>query len=356
MFKFWKIFTLFLAVGISLQTVSAQVVGEVEDISNPAFSGIGSTNSRSDSPCEDNCVSLGDVVTYDCGYSVGCEVGYEDGFNDGLECNYGSETPPGEIGGVSDDFRAGFYDGWYDTYIIGYNAGLADKKLICESQGNDAITYEFDDFTCECTCVEKNFLLDRDGDGRYNPDQFPIRQCSAPGPFWKEESTFLGPDCNDNDPLAWNYNVCGFCSEDFTGITTWYYDGDADGYYGEVVQSCNRPLHGVEALWRTNPGAGQDCDDEDREANISKTWYYFGDSDNYYGETTISCVRPTEGQFSKWKTTPGAGEDCDDTDGDIIGETNWYYDFDDDGYYGNIFFGCQPPDEGEPSKWSTKSD
>ena len=344
------LFIVLLLFGLFSESVQAQILGETEDVSFPQlFNFALSTEQGRSANCTGGCTGPDDF-SYTCGYLLGCQVGYEDGQNDANQCFR-------EFGFVDvfgpDNFKYGYQDGWYNSYDIGYNDRIAEKSVECSSQSTSVTTFEFDDFSCDCNCIKNQYLFDGDGDNYYDPNILFKLECSPPSPAWKLANTFFGTDCNDNDPLVFKYNECGLCTFG-EGITTWYFDGDEDGYYGQTLSNCNRPTAGGETKWSSNPGAGEDCDDEDADANISKTWYFYGDADNYYGLTEESCTRPTSGNPAKWKITPDAGADCDDSNPNVIGETNWYYDFDGDGYYSRTFFGCGHPEEGEPSKWSTE--
>ncbi|MEL6560873.1 MAG: hypothetical protein AAFQ94_21945, partial [Bacteroidota bacterium] len=349
-----KLLLLLILYGMST-ALNAQVIGHTDDVSIPGkvnFQITTGLNARLNAiSCEDNCTGPDDD-SYACGYTFGCNFGYESGYDDANSCDFGATS--GVIGTFKGEFfENGYYDAFPIAYQQGYDDRILEKRQTCESGNISQITFAFDDFLCDCRCVEKEFWYDGDGDGYYERDEFPIRECSAPSPKWKLASELLGTDCNDKDPEVWFYNQCGLCIANISGITTWYYDNDGDGYYGQSQTGCNKPVTGEESKWFANPLAGQDCDDQDFEANIEKNWYYFNDADNYYGIEVVSCVRPDSGLKEKWKTSPGNGTDCDDDNSDVIGETFWYYDFDGDGFFSNTSFGCQPPDEGEREKWST---
>ncbi len=227
--------------------LNAQVIGETDDISSPAaarfnITGIAArTNSVS---CEDNCNTPYEQ-TYACGYTMGCSQGAQDGYDDASACDIYNGTP--SIGGnLSDDFLFGYFDGYAFSYIQAYNEGIAEKTVECTDRRYpslyhpiDIVEYVFDEYSCNCDCIKKQYLYDSDNDGYYDREIFYKEECEAPSPEWKLASDLLGPDCNDKDPEVWYYNQCGLCIANQSGITTWYYDADGDGYYGNTQTSCN---------------------------------------------------------------------------------------------------------------------
>ncbi len=223
------------------------------------------------------------------------------------------------------------YENWWFLF-----SGFKDVNfIISETKGEDC-----DDLN-ETTKAYGDWYFDGDRDGYHNADIGPHENtCTPPSDEWILLENSKGPDCNDIDPNE-------------TELITWYFDGDLDEYYSTTVaveQSCENPAKGTgdEAKWRQDPGNGEDCYDEDPEANDeNRIWYHDFDGDNYYGSTVNSCRNPAIGteEESRWKPDPGEGEDCDDNDLDsqtynacgVCGGSDdpspQYIDIDGDGYH-----------------------
>jgi len=91
---------------------------------------------------------------------------------------------------------------------------------------------------------------------------------------------------------------------DAADVSTWYYDGDGDGFGNEFLtkESCRQPSGYVEI-------AG-DCDDDNASENPDRVWYEDADGDGFGTDlaTTTSCEQP-EGYVSD-----NISVDCDDSD------------------------------------------
>ena len=153
-------------------------------------------------------------------------------------------------------------------------------------------------------------------------------------------------------------------SVDLSTASTWYYDGDSDGYGDEVDSrlACDEPLGLVadntdcdDGDAGINPGADEVCDDldndcdsliDDDDTSLDKstgsTWYVDADGDSYGdgGTTTVTCDEPSgyvasddDCDDSAGNIHPGASEtDCTDpVDYNCDGVTG-YSDSDGDGY------------------------
>jgi len=195
--------------------------------------------------------------------------------------------------------------------------------------------------------------------------------CSQPSGHVADSS-----DCDDGDaavnPVASETcdGVDNDCDgqtdeDDATDASTWYADGDGDGY-GDAAQStaaCSQPSDHVAnssdcdddnntispAAEERCDGVDNDCDgdvDED-DATDAGSWYADTDADGYGDEasTATACDRPTghtaaggDCDDGDAAINPGAAESCNGADDDCDGDTDedvlttWYADADGDGY------------------------
>ena len=177
-------------------------------------------------------------------------------------------------------------------------------------------------------------------------------------------------DCAPEDPDVFpgNVEVCDGIDNDCNGVsdgtqaedvTTWYIDGDGDGYgsdNGAVNVACDQPSGFADQ-------AG-DCDDLDPEVHPGTIWYPDVDGDGFGDDATPieSCESPGDlfihqggdcfdGDAS---VHPDADEYCDGVDTDCDGELDdadaldageWYLDDDGDGYGGEdtLVTSCDQP-------------
>lgn len=137
----------------------------------------------------------------------------------------------------------------------------------------------------------------------------------------------------------------GEIDEGFTK-TTWYYDGDHDGYgtNSTTILSCQQPVNYVaqggdcnDNNAAVNPGATEVCDNIDNNCNgqtdetAGTLWYRDNDNDGF-GNPSISlraCAKPdgyvsnnTDCNDSDNKTYPGAPERWDNIDNDCDGQVD----------------------------------
>ena len=199
-----------------------------------------------------------------------------------------------------------------------------------------------------------------------------------------------GGDCDDGDddvnPSA--AEVCDGEDNDCDGVadgpgaldaTTWYLDGDHDGFGDPAVSqvACDQPaIHVADGTdcddsdWQVFPGADEtcngaddDCDGLTDEAGAldATVWYLDADMDGFAGATftVLACAAPpgylvdaTDCDDLDALAYPGADEICngadDDCDGtidedDALDVLPWYEDLDGDGFGGDGVFACEMP-------------
>ncbi len=180
------------------------------------------------------------------------------------------------------------------------------------------------------------WFADVDGDS-YGDATAATIACDAPSSHVLDAT-----DCDDGDagvsPAA--AEVCGGEDEDCDGLTddddasvtgrsTWYADGDADGYGGTTVASaCDAPSGYVaaagdcdDATASVSPAGTETCltaadDDCDGSANDlgasgCTPWYLDADRDGH-GDSTTQCTCVGAGSY-----TAADDEDCDDSDASV---------------------------------------
>jgi len=203
------------------------------------------------------------------------------------------------------------------------------------------------------------WYADVDGDA-YGDAASATSACSQPSGYVADAT-----DCDDADaavnPVA--TELCNGVDDDCDGsiddddpsldaasTTTWYADGDGDGY-GDVTSaadSCSQPSGYVgdatdcdDADAAVNPAADElcngvddDCDggvDEDSAVD-SNTWYADSDGDGYgdAGASIGACSQPsgyvgdaTDCDDGDAAVSPSATETCDGVDQDCSGSLSW---------------------------------
>ncbi len=216
--------------------------------------------------------------------------------------------------------------------------------------------------------VESTWYADADGDG-FGDATTPIQACTAPTGY-----TWNGDDCDDANAATnpSSYEICdsadndcdGSIDEDAINASTWYADGDADGYgtLSGTSISCDQPTGYAAAAndcddsdGGVNPGATEICDsvdndcDGDTDEGVTSTYYIDVDGDGYGGSTTMeACTQPSgyvsdasDCNDSEAAANPGESEVCDGIDNNCDGAVDegltstWYQDVDGDGYGGS---------------------
>ncbi len=241
------------------------------------------------------------------------------------------------------------------------DAGVSPSVAeVCDGVDND----------CDGTVddgVLSTYYADGDADG-YGLTVSSTTACAAPAGY-----ALAGGDCDDSlaavnpgEPEACNGrdDDCDGLVDD-GALTTWYRDGDTDGYGVSTIStsSCTAPAGYVasgtdcnDASLSINPAATETCDgvDQDCDGVIddgtgTATYYADVDGDSYGTSATsaTSCSAPagyvttgTDCLDSSATVYPGAAETCngvdDDCDGVIddgtSGVSTFYADADGDGY------------------------
>ena len=266
---------------------------------------------------------------------------------------------------------------------VGYvsNSTDCDDNNSSVNPGATEVCNTIDD-DCDSSIDEgvlTTYYRDLDGDTYGNLAQ-TTQACSPPIGYVSNST-----DCNDSNsaihPGA--TEVCNNIDEDCDGftdegltITTYYADGDADGYgnLAVSVNSCSAVVGYVtnhddcdDGDASIHPGAIELCDGIDQDCdgtaddNIAlQTYYADADSDGYGNlATSISSCSAVAGYVTNHEDCddgdasihPGANEVCDGVDQDCDGTaddgltfTTYYLDNDNDGYGSSLFstMSCGP--------------
>ena len=277
----------------------------------------------------------------------------KDGYGDLKTTSEACDTPSGYVADFTDcdDRDATIYP---------------DAPETCDDDDDDC-DGTIDDAATDATV----WYADLDGDGAYG-DTITVEDCDAPSGYGSKATdcddlsaeTYPGASerCDDED------NDCdGTVDESATDTTTFYKDGDTDGYGDpkSTTKACDLPSGYVtndddclDSDKTAYPGASEtcdkvddDCDGEvDDNASDAKTWYADLDGDGAYGSSasTKACDAPSGyGTFTSATKDcndlddtayPGASEVCDGVDDDCDGATDesavdvttWYADADGD--------------------------
>jgi len=196
---------------------------------------------------------------------------------------------------------------------------------------------------------ETTWYLDFDGDG-FGSSSYAVDACDAPSGYVSNDL-----DCDDAHDTAspLGSEICDGLDNDCDGATDDLGDADGDGY--DACDDCNDSNADINpAGTETCSGLDDDCDglvdDEDDSVTGTTTWWLDGDGDGYAGDTYSqdACDAP-DGFFADSDdcddadaaVSPAGEEVCDDVDNDCDGDTDpdtstdagtWYADSDGDGF------------------------
>ena len=195
-------------------------------------------------------------------------------------------------------------------------------------------------------CTTYYYDADSDGYGLFGTSQCT---CNASGSYKVTGTTAATTDCDDSKSGVYpgHAELCSTTYDDdcdgstndvgSTGCTTYYYDGDADGYGITTSYQCTCTTSGLyttTAVTSANddcddtdaavsPGDAESCataydDDCDGTANEASatgctTYYYDGDNDSYGLSTSSQCTCSASGSYDVTNST-----DCDDGDADTF--------------------------------------
>ncbi|MBM4365878.1 MAG: hypothetical protein FJ102_06650 [Deltaproteobacteria bacterium] len=258
-----------------------------------------------------------DPEDYNCDGSVGYDDADADGFAACAECNDGDATiNPGaseSCNGLDDDC-----DGTVDEDAVDTTTYYAD---------NDADGHGDPSSTAELCGLEEGYSATGDDCDDTRADVSPSATEACNG--YDDDCDGLVDDADD--------------SLDSSTASTWYADGDADGYgdSGATSLACEQPA-GYSSL-------DGDCDDGDAAYNPAASETDCADPNDYNcdgsvgyddadGDGYAACEECDDGDAA---TNPAGTESCDGADNDCDGEVDessavdastWYADADADGY------------------------
>jgi len=282
---------------------------------------------RYDEDCDDDDATVGGPGTFYADVD-GDGYGDEDSAVESCEAPSGLVTEAGDC----DDSDSDAYPG---------------ATEVCDGVDNDCDELVDDDDEVEGAV---DYYPDADGDGYGDWQADAVFACEQPSGHTDAEGAI---DCDDTRddiyPDADEY--CDGVDNDCDGVTdeddaldasTWYADGDDDGYGADddSTTACDQPDGYVDVggdcddsdeLY--NPGADEDdCTDPNDYNCDGSTGYADDDGDGY-----PACEECDDGDASVYpgatEYCDGADNDCDeDIDEDPIDGSTWFIDKDSDGY------------------------
>jgi hypothetical protein len=299
----------------------AAVAGDCDDADFETFPGAPERCDGADDDC-DGTVDEDDAVDAGTWYADADGDGYGDAATTSVAC----EAPSGTVG---DDTDCDDTDAAVNPTATEVCNGIDDD---CDAAVDDA------DGSLDLSTAS-TFFADADGDG-YGDAAVSTLACAQPSGTVSDST-----DCDDGDAAVSpaGSEVCNGVDDDCDGATddadssldlstasTWYGDGDGDGYGDAAVSSttCQQPSGTVsdatdcdDTDGAVNPGATEVCngidddcdaavDDDDSSLDLSSatTWYADSDGDGY-GDAAVSsttCIQPS--------STVTDDTDCDDGD------------------------------------------
>jgi len=274
-----------------------------------------------------------------------------DGYGDAASTTLACDAPTGSVGDDTD----------CDDTDFDVNPGATE---VCNRIDDDCDGDIDDDDSSLDGTTTTSWYTDADADG-YGDASGVTQTCTQP-----TGTSALGTDCDDTDPAVnpGASEVCNSIDDDCDGDiddadssvdlstgSTWYIDGDSDGYgdAASTVSACSLPA-GASSLSTdcddtdsaVHPAASEVCnsvdddcdgdiDDADSSVDLSTatSWYTDSDGDGYGGtSTTLSCSQPTGTSTTATDcddtdagVNPGATEDCDGVDTDCDGSIDEGY-------------------------------
>ena len=264
-----------------------------------------------------------------------------DGFGDADRSEVACEQP---VGFVADDTDCNDQS----------DASYPGAQEVCDGLDNDCNGETDEDASADAV----NWYEDGDGDG-YGNAGVSVVQCSQPTGFVLDDT-----DCDDaestTNPGAPEYcdavdNDCdgSIDEDDAVDTSTWFLDGDGDGYgrASVSVQTCDAPSGYVgndtdcdDGASAINPGASEVCngvdddcdgDADDADSSLDSTtatsWYTDGDGDGYGAPASevLQCDAPSgtiavggDCDDGTSAVNPGASEVCNEIDDDCDGDVD----------------------------------
>ncbi len=250
---------------------------------------------------------------------------------------------------------------------------------VCDDTDNDCDGETDEDVTTV-------FYADEDGDG-YGDAENIVYDCDAPAGYTDDDT-----DCDDGDEAQYP-GADEYCNgedddcdeeideDDAVDGTTWYADGDSDGYGVEddTYSACTMPSgYSAESTDCDDedamqyPGADEYCNGEDDDCDgdvdedtvdAETSWFADTDGDGYgnSNDEIIQCTQPsgyvldyTDCDDRDSSIYPGSVEYCDGVDNDCDGDVDeddavdgviWFADSDGDGFgdFATSTYACYQP-------------